>query len=98
MAISPEILKPFISALSALQATGYLAGESRMTILTTARLILHTGASLILVLYDWLLTLKDEVELIVPTPWTVVKVLYCIVRLPYERLIKGLPGVAIRYE
>jgi len=39
-----------------------------------------SGASLILVLYDWSLTLGDEVELVIPTPWTVVKVLYTIVR------------------
>ncbi|KIM33038.1 hypothetical protein M408DRAFT_191120 [Serendipita vermifera MAFF 305830] len=64
MAISADLIKPFIDALVPLQASRYLA-----------------VASLILVLYDWLLTLDDEVELIIPTPWTTVKVLYTIIRI-----------------
>ncbi|KAG8854777.1 hypothetical protein FRB91_003068 [Serendipita sp. 411] len=38
------------------------------------------GASLVLVLYDWLLTLDDEIALVVPTPRSVVKVLYYLIR------------------
>ena len=80
MAISASILDPFIQALVPLRASSYLAGMFALFISAHSVLITHIGVSLILVLYDWLLTLKDEIELIVPTPWTVVKVLYTIVR------------------
>ncbi|KAG8831680.1 hypothetical protein FRC17_002770 [Serendipita sp. 399] len=39
------------------------------------------GASLVLVMYDWFLTLDDEITLVVPTPRSVVKTLYYIIRV-----------------
>ncbi|PVG01958.1 hypothetical protein CPB86DRAFT_772968 [Serendipita vermifera] len=39
------------------------------------------GALLVIVLYDWLLTLEEEVHLILPTNWTIVKTLYFVIRV-----------------
>jgi Family of unknown function (DUF6533) len=64
-----------------------------MRLRATVTLSTASGASLILVLYDWLLTLGDEVELIIPTPWTVVKVLHTMVRSePRYTLTKAYSG------
>lgn len=53
-------------------------------------------ALLLIVLYDWILTLRDEIALIVPTRWTVVKALYLVVSPSNEIHIRRLSGCQIR--
>ncbi|CAG7847997.1 SubName: Full=Uncharacterized protein {ECO:0000313/EMBL:CCA69792.1} [Serendipita indica DSM 11827] len=39
------------------------------------------AGSLVTVLYDWLLTLDDEVELVYPAPWSIVKLIHIFIRV-----------------
>ena len=66
--------------LPAVNATRYIAGEF-MTQISNVSDGQIPAASLVTVLYDWLLTLGDEVELIYPAPWSIVKFLYIFVSM-----------------